>query len=145
MEMIRSHGLDYMFFADDSQLYITIQPAERHTAIVNLEQCISDMQTFLLANKLSCNPKKTEVVHFHSRYSNIVPVTNITINDYSIPVSDQARNLGSIFDKHLIMSSHINTICCSGSLALRNIGRVRKYLDQNQHRMPGKCLYNFET
>ena len=28
------------------------------------------------------------------------------------------------------MSSHINNICRSGSLALRNIGRVRKYLDQ---------------
>lgn len=36
------------------------------TAIVNLEQCISDIQTFLLVNKLSCNHKKTEVVHFHS-------------------------------------------------------------------------------
>ena len=28
------------------------------------------------------------------------------------------------------MSSHINSICRSASLALRNIGRVRKYLDQ---------------
>ena len=129
-DLIRSHGHDCMFFADDSQLYITVKPAERHTAIVNLEHCISDMQSFLLANKLSCNPEKTEVVHFHSRYSNTVSVTDITIGDYSIPVSDQARNLGSIFDKHLTMSSHINNICRSGSLALRNVGRVRKYLHQ---------------
>ena len=28
------------------------------------------------------------------------------------------------------MSSHINSICRSASLALRNIGRVRKYLNQ---------------
>ena len=91
---------------------------------------------FLLANKLSCNPKKTEVVHFHFRYSNIVPVTNITIGDYSIPVSDQACNLGFTFDKHLTMCSQINNICCSSSLALRNIGRVRKYLDQANT----KCL-----
>jgi hypothetical protein len=129
-DLIRSHGLDCMLFADDSQLYITMKPVERHTAIVNLEQCISDIQTFLLANRLSCNPKKTEVVHFHSRYLNIVPVTDIAIGDYSIPVSDQVHNLGSIFDKHLTMSSHINNICRSASLALRNIGRVRKYLDQ---------------
>ena len=40
------------------------------------------------------------------------------------------RNLGVVFDDHLTMSSHINSIYRSASLALRNIGRVRKYLDQ---------------
>ena len=39
----------------------------------------------------------------------------------------KARNLGIIFDKHLFMSSHVNSICSSASLALRNIGRVGKY------------------
>ena len=138
-DLIRSHGLDCMLFADDSQLYIAMKPAERHTAIVNLEQCISDIQTFRLAYKLSYDPKKTEVVYFHSRYSNIVQVTDIAIDDYSIPVSDQARNLGSIFGKHL--TSHNNNIYRSGSLALRNIERVRKYLDQtNTYGVPEKDL-----
>ena len=53
-------------------------------AIVNLEQCISDIQTFLLVNKFSRNPKKTEVIRFHSWYPNIVPENDITIGDYSI-------------------------------------------------------------
>ena len=39
----------------------------------------------------------------------------------------KARNLGIIFDKHLFMSSHVNSICSSTSLALRNIGGVGKY------------------
>ena len=86
-----------MLFADDSQLYITMKPAERHIATVNLEQCICDIQTFLLAHRLSCNSEKTEVVHFHSRYLKTVPVTDIAIGDYSIPVSDQAPNLVSNF------------------------------------------------
>ena len=34
------------------------------------------------------------------------------------------------------MSSHINNICRSGSLALRNIGIVRKYLDQTNTERP---------
>ena len=44
--------------------------------------------------------------------------------------SMEARNLAVVFDDHLTMSSHINSICRSASLVLRNVGRVRKYLDQ---------------
>ena len=44
--------------------------------------------------------------------------------------SKKARNLGVIFDSRLTNFSHINSICRSASLALRNIGRVRKHLNQ---------------
>ena len=48
-DLIRSHGLDCMLFADDLQLYITMKPDERHTAIVNPEQCLSDIQTLIFS------------------------------------------------------------------------------------------------
>ena len=48
-----------MMYADDSQLYIIVNPDSRHSALAKLEQCISDIQSFFLANKLRCNPTKT--------------------------------------------------------------------------------------
>lgn len=130
-DVIKSHGLDFMMYADDTQLYITMNPDSRHSAINNLEQCIIDIQSFFLENRLSCNPSKTEIVHLYSRFSNRTPISSINISHQSIMISKEARNLGVIFDKHLTMSSQVNNLCRTASLALRNIGRVRKYLDQS--------------
>ena len=130
-DVIKSHGLECMMYADDSQLYITINPACRQSALINLEQCINDIQSFLIINKLTCNPSKTEVVHFSSRFSRLAPITTITFGNHTVASANEARNLGVILDRHLTMTSHVNSICRSASLALRNIGRVRKYLSQS--------------
>ena len=129
-KIIKSHGLDCIFYADDSQIYITIHYDGRDIAIAVLDQCISDIQAFFKANNLSCNPTKTDIVHFYSRFSNLSTIPSINISQHVASASKETRNLGLIFDSHLTMSSHINSICRSASLALRNIGRVRKYLNQ---------------
>ena len=79
---------------------------------------------------LSFNPKKTEVVHFHSRFSR--PVLILKWNQHYVPISKKARSLGVIFDRLPTMSSHANSICSLVSLALRIVGRVRKYLYQTR-------------
>ena len=56
-------------YADDSQVYITANPEDRQTTITNLEQHLRNVQVFFADNMLSCNPKKTEIAHFHSRFS----------------------------------------------------------------------------
>ena len=129
-KVIKSHALDCMMYADDSQLYIIVNPDSRHKALAKLEHCISDIQAFFVANNLRCNPSKIEIVYFHSRFISLPPLVGINISHHVVSFSKEARNLGVVFDDHLTMSSHINSICHSASLALRNIGRVRKYLDQ---------------
>ena len=127
-DVIKSHGLDCMMYADDSQLYITMNPSCRQRALYNLEQCISDINSFCITNKLTCNPSKTEVVHFSSRFSRSASTADITFENHTVASANEARNLGVILDRHLTMTTHINSVCRSASLALRNIGRVRKYL-----------------
>ena len=39
-------------------------------------------------------------------------------------------DLGVVLDKHFDMSTQVNNICKSASLAMRNIGKIRNYLDQ---------------
>ena len=43
-------------------------------------------------------------------------------------ISLSARNLGVIFDSHLNLESHINTVCRSAYFHLRNIRSVRNML-----------------
>ena len=105
-DIVKSHGLDCMLYADDSELYV----AFNH---LPLQNCISDIQAFFSDNKLSCNLTKTEIVHLHSRFSNLIPIPAINIGDYLVPISKEVCNPGAMFDKNLTMSCHINKICRS--------------------------------
>lgn len=107
--------------------------------MVKLERhCISDVRAFFVANKLRCNPFKTEIVYFRSRFINLPPLAGIKISHRVVSTSKEVRNLRVVFDDHLTLSSHINyivyqSICRSASLALlRNMGKVRKYLNQGK-------------
>ena len=45
--------------------------------------------------------------------------------------SHSVRNLGAFFDANMTMSAHINNVCRNVTFHLRNISRIRKFIDQN--------------
>ena len=69
-DVILAHGLKVTVYADDTQLYISIGSYEdRPVALAKLELCIKDILSGVFTNSLACNPGKTEIVHFLSRFS----------------------------------------------------------------------------
>ena len=120
-----------MVYADDTQLYISIGLYEdRPVALAKLELCIKDILVWCITNGLACNPGKTEIVHFLSRFSSFSTIRGININGINISPSSDARNPGVTVDSHLQMTKHVNNLCKSAFLAIRNIGEIRKYLDR---------------
>ena len=55
----------------------------------------------------------------------------ITISDSQITPSSQARNLGVIFGSTMTLKPHISNIVRVSSFHIRNISRIRKYLNQS--------------
>ena len=53
-----------------------------------------------------------------------------------------ARDLGITLDKHLTLHQHINNVSKSGSYAIRNIGRIRKHLNNEDRE---KLVHAFVT
>ena len=66
-DIILSHDLGLMLFADDIQLYLECDCAVESAARV--ENCIDDIRAWMAENRLVLNDNKTEVIHFHSRHS----------------------------------------------------------------------------
>ena len=61
--IIHSHSsINYHFYANDTQLYITISPANFSHSMQKLKNCQNDIQNFMLTNKLKVNPDKTEFI-----------------------------------------------------------------------------------
>ena len=129
-DIVYSHGLHPMFYADDSQTYIAMETNNRSQAINEIEQCVDHIISWYSLNFLQCNTGKTKVIHFSSRFINTGPIGNIEIGGTKVEPESEVCDLGVVLHKHLNMRTHINNTCKSASLAIHNIGKIRNYLDQ---------------
>ena len=118
-DVIRAHGVDAMIYADDSLLYIIIKRSNRRVALEQLELCINDVLCWNTQTGLKCNPTKSEVIHFHSRFTPSDSISHLRVGTAIIEsTTDEVRNLGINLDSTLTLLTHINNICRSGSLSL---------------------------
>ena len=131
-DVISRHGLDCMFYADDTQLYIAVNPKKPSSELDRLSSCVEDIIKWNTDNFLLCNPTKTEVMHLTSRFiKNYSPPLQFLISgDTTIKPSEQVQDLGVILDKHMNMTLHINDTCKKILLSIKSIGRIRKYVSQ---------------
>ena len=131
-DVIQAYNLNCMFYADDRQVYIAVNPNHPSDALTTLRQCVEHIVSWNTRNILKCNPGKTEVLHFTSSFMKKPSLgvfgDSITFAGTEIIITKKARNLGAIIDNNLSFSSHINEIYKKSTLAIRSIGRIRKYL-----------------
>jgi len=108
-DIVRNYQVTGMYYADDSQLYIGLDPHNFSPTLNELETCISDIKDWTADNKLALNDSKTEVVHITSRFSETTPLQSITVGDSIVYTVDQAKDLGIIIDQNLTMIPHVNS------------------------------------
>jgi hypothetical protein len=84
----------------------------------------------MTANFLKLNEDKTEILIISRKKDIDDHVPNIKIGDANVEASHSAKNIGVIFDKTLNMDAHINATCKRAFWEIRNIGRIRPYLDE---------------
>ena len=133
-DIILKYNLNYHVYVDDTQLYITFKSSQEpaDSCITTLEKCIQVIHSWMKTNFLKLNNEKTEFLLFGSRQQlSKVSLPFITIGDSQITPSSQARNLGVIFDLTMTLKPHISNIVCVSSFHIRNIGRIRKYLNRS--------------
>ena len=58
-------GLRCHFYADDTQIYLLFSPELAFSAFTSIETCIKDIFSWMIGNKLSVNPDKTEYLLFN--------------------------------------------------------------------------------
>ena len=84
-------------------------------------------------NDLKLNPDKTDVLLIHSRFREGPALDYLQFRDERISISEKARSLGVILDKHLInqIDDQIDHVCKTSINHLRSLFRIRRYLDVN--------------
>jgi len=93
-----------------------------------IEDCVRDIDLWMLANKLKLNIDKTEILVFLSCYCPRPTLNNLVIASETVDCSTTAKNIGVIFNSSLSMLRHVTAVCKSSFFHLRNIFKIRKFL-----------------
>ena len=121
-----------MIYADDTQVYTFLSLDSLNVQLQSLETCSNDIICWYKLNRLSCNPEKTQYIHFSSKFKTVTPTLSMSIDGHDIKPVDSVRNIGVILDYNLSMKKHVTNLCSSASFALRRIKSISKYLDRNK-------------
>ena len=101
--IIQSHSsINYNFYADDTQLCISLSPANFSHCIQKLKNCLNDIQNFMFTNKLKLNPDKTELILIGSKNNRkqLLPHFPINILGNQVSPAQSVKNLGVVFDSN---------------------------------------------
>ena len=93
-----------------------------------IKNCVSDIGTWMIRNKLKINDEKKEFLVITSPYTKSPAGMEISIRQSSRKPSAPYRNLGAMFDNNQKMDIHISSVCRAMHFHLSNIGAIRSHL-----------------
>ena len=127
-KIICKHGISFHCYADDTQLYVSAKPDDRHQ-LNKVEECVKDIRNWMLINFLLLNSDKTEVLVLgpHAARSKLSDYI-ITLDDLSVSSCAAVKDLGVIIDSSLSFEAHVDNITRIAFFHLRNIAKIRNIL-----------------
>ena len=143
-KIIHKHGINFHFYADDTQMYISCNPkipGACQSALTKLELCIIELSNWMTSYKLKLNHSKTEFfIAGTAQGLNKLPSIELKVGNNIIKPSASVRNLGIVLDSHMSMTQQVNSLISSVNYHLRNIRRIAKFLDQDTKHHVIRCL-----
>lgn len=131
--LISQHNLSHLTYADDTDLYLVIKPqVPWGVTSSSLEACLEDIQSWMSTNWLKLNMDKTEMICFTPKHHpKPCPHRSLQVGNCTVVEGNCIKSLGVLLDKHLTMEKQINATVRSCYFNIRNIGKIRKYIDED--------------
>ena len=115
------------------RVWFNVVTGDLENALDKLKRCILDIRQWMTVNKLKLNDAKTDffcIATSPHNYKKLHEV-QLKIGDLRINPSEIIKNLGVLFDRHMTMYDHISSVCRTVTYHLRNITRIRRFIDQS--------------
>ena len=119
-QLLRQLDVQYLFYADDSQLWVIFKPPELDTAIGQMEKCIVSVKKWMLSHQLKMNDDKTEFLVISSKsIARGIESHSLHIGDHQVVATSSARNIGVL------------SVCKSSFIHISNLSRIKKFVDSS--------------
>ena len=123
-----SEILKFFLFADDTTVFYSADPSDDRTEqILNTE--LEKVSSWLAANKLSLNVKKSNFLHFHYGRSQKKKL-EIKINGTLVEEKDSTKYLGVFIDNKLTWKTQIQHIKTKLARGIGMMSKIRYYVDE---------------
>ena len=132
-DIVTRHGLQYHCYADDTQIYVTIEKdVSIESALARIETCIIEVAAWMARNDLKLNAEKSQAILFQplKHGVNKQPEVCVEVAGRRIALSTSVRNLGVVFDSRLSMEEQVAQTAKSCYYQLRNIGQIRSSITE---------------
>jgi len=124
--VIRSFGLSYHQYADDTQLFGTECTKDVRNIAIKSEKCILGVRDWMCRNRLKLNDDKTEVMYVgNKKFRN---ASALRSGEATIDIVDKVKNLGVFLDSNLSMEHQLNNLVKSLSWQLKKISSIRHFI-----------------
>ena len=132
-DIMRKHKINFHTYADDTQIYLSFRPTSSVADnLKRIQECIADIRSWMIKNMLKLNEDKTEMLVIGTKQQlKKITVPELVSNGCVVQPKDSVRNLGVLLDKHMSMEPQVSAICKSTFHHLRNIRKIRKFLDRS--------------
>ena len=126
-------GVNFHFYADDTQLYVHLSHMNASAAFDKLNRCLQDVKEWMSASKLKLNPDKTEVILFDSKKlrERLNACSLIDILGNPLHPTESMRNLGVWFDSDFSFSKHVQNVYIGCFSQLTDFRTIRQFFTQD--------------
>ena len=90
-DIIKRHGLNYHLYVDDTQLYLSFKPhcAEQRGSIAKIEACVSEIDSWMVCNKLKLNRGKTALLTLSAQHCPPLLIDYVDVSGEQIEPQEQ--------------------------------------------------------
>ena len=140
-DIVNKHKMQLQLYADDSTIYMTLDPAnvpEINVAISTIQSCIGEIKKWMTANYMKLNEDKTQLILFGKPYNlkKYPHDFNILINGTEIKslnlsgpgMKDEGKSLGVMLDNDTAMKRQISAVRQTSFNTLHNLRNIKEYL-----------------